>query len=127
MLVLSFFLIILTQCEIFERKIQNKNSSISPEHQPMHLGEGKKGSYQLFDFIVFKNSVSIRATSPDISVIASEVYDTDKDGDLDSVYILKNGNWIFFTLLNKNEDSDEKTSTLCNYIGLANHARNITK
>ncbi len=120
------FLTLLTQCGVSEKESKSLNNA-NPQFHPKHIGSGKTGSYQLYDFTVFQNSVSIKAASPDIFVIAAEVYDINYDGKFDSVYILKKGRWIFFTLLNHDGDGDEKTSTLCNYIGFANHARNITK
>jgi hypothetical protein len=129
----SFFPILLialflTNCAQFQfqPKITSAASEAVRKAQPKHVGDGQYGSYGLYDFTVYSHSVVIKATSAVVIITDVTVYDLNRDGSLDSIFVLEDGVWKFATYLGPRYRLIESTaskSLLDDYIGLGNHAR----
>lgn len=94
--------------------------------KPKHVGPGETGSYGLYDYVVYRWSVSIKAVSPVVTVTEAQVYDMNRDGRLDSVFVYQKGAWYFISLLGPQYRLIPNTadkSILRDYLMLANYAR----
>ena len=111
---------------MFKPAITPSSSEAVRKAQPQHVGGGQNGSYGLYDFTVYDYSVVIKATSAVVTVTNVTVYDLNKDGSLDSVFVLEHGLWKFGTLLGPQYrliPSTASSSLLNDYLGLGNYAR----
>ncbi len=108
------------------KKVSMTESKQIERSKPKHIGYGESGSYGLYDYTVYKHSVSIKA--PGVVLINfADVYDINKDGYYDSVFVFQEGAWRFASTLGPEYrliPNSTSSSVLRDHIGLASVARN---
>jgi hypothetical protein len=125
-ILITLFLTNCGQFQMFKPAVTPSSSEAVRKAQPKHIGDGQSGSYGLYDFTVYNHSVIIKATSTVVTITDVTVYDLDRDGSLDSIFVLEHGVWKFATYLGPRYRLIESTaskSLLNDYLGLGNYAR----
>lgn len=120
-----FFGLFLSSCGTFT-KLEVKEVEVS-QTIPLHIGNPEFGKYGLYDYSVYNDSVSLRSGSPDITIGLAEVHDCDENGKFDSVWILGNKGWKYFSTLKSSYPNTASISTFQGYVSLANHIKRLVK
>ncbi|MEN9921240.1 MAG: hypothetical protein RLZZ517_218 [Candidatus Parcubacteria bacterium] len=86
----------------------------------------KYGQYGEYSYRIYKNGIEILPLSSELPVSYAEIWDTNHDGKLDSVWIIDHGKWRFSSLRKHPAlVNDSDPMVLTNYLGLGNMIRNI--
>ncbi len=106
-------------------QLTDPNYSVAIEKsKPKHEGAAQSGRYGPYDYLAYKRSVSLKATTGVMRVYRAEVFDTNQNGTFDTVFALIDGKWNYGATREVRReyrmiDSGLSTDLMMDYIDIA--------
>jgi hypothetical protein len=94
-------------------------------YRPLHVGKPSYGRYNLYSYNLYDHSIEIAAIDADIIIYHAEIFDSNKDGTYDTVWVTEKGVVKFGSILKRKDNPVQTASSsmVSDFIGLGHTIR----